>query len=133
MNFNKTTVYAIMILNYISMHPGEIHSAKSLHHALKIPAQYLRQLMTTLSKNGFIESTRGRSGGFHLRRSSNEIFIGEIVSAIEGLEGFEKCIFGFLKCPLNEKCGMHDTWQQVREIIMDKLNTTSLKTLILNQ
>lgn len=41
---------------------NEINSASSLHEELKIPRQYLRQLLTGLAKSGFIVSTSGRKG-----------------------------------------------------------------------
>jgi Rrf2 family protein len=49
-----------------------------------IPKQYLDQLMLALRKAGFVESVRGRQGGYALARSPKEITLLDVVSAMEG-------------------------------------------------
>ena len=61
MNFSKTTSYAISVLSFMARHQGEMYSAKKLHEILEIPWPYLRQLLTSLSKSGFLKGTRGRN------------------------------------------------------------------------
>ena len=126
MNFNKTTSYSLNVLNYMAEHDGQRFSAATLHEKLGIPHQYLRHLLTALSKDGFIKGSRGRDGGFMLNRPCNEIFLADIIDAIEGLDVFSTCIMGFKACPFDEKCAMHETWTETRDRIIDLLKTTSL-------
>ena len=128
MNFSKTTSYAITVLNYLAKHQHERYSAKSLNEILEIPWQYLRQLLTTLSKEGFIISVQGRKGGFSLARKPGDIYLAEIIEAVEGLHIFNTCIMGFKECPFDEKCAMHETWQESKNNIISILRNTSLDT-----
>jgi len=105
-------------------------SANYLHKKLKIPHQYLRQLLTKLSKSGFIHSTRGRNGGFVFSRKINKIFVADIIESVEGLESFNKCILGFTECPLDDQCSMHKFWEETREKIIKELKNTSLANLL---
>jgi Rrf2 family nitric oxide-sensitive transcriptional repressor len=130
MNFSKTTSYSLNILSYMANHSGENMSADFLHSQLDIPYQYLRQILTRLSKNGLINSIRGRRGGFELARDVSTIYIADIIEITEGLEGFSKCVLGFQKCPFDKKCAIHDLWDDSRNNIIKILRETSLANLI---
>jgi Rrf2 family protein len=130
MNFSKTTSYAIMVLSFMARHGEEKYSAKKLHELLDLPWPYLRQLLTTLSKSGFISSIQGRNGGFLLKKPADQIFLAEIIDSVEGLDVFGTCIMGFEKCPFNHTCAMHDVWEETREGVLNILNTTTLDRLL---
>lgn len=130
MNFSKTTSYAISVLSYLARHDEEKYSAKKLHEILKIPWPYLRQLLTSLSKSGFIFSTQGRNGGFQLRKAADQIILAEIIDSVEGLEVLGTCIMGFEKCPFNHTCAMHEVWEDTRASILNVLNNTTLERLL---
>lgn len=129
MNFSKTTSYSIKILLFMSENGEEMFSAKSLYQNLKIPYQYLRTLLTKLSKSGFIVPTQGRSGGFSIVKKPDEIFLAEIIDSIEGLESLDSCLIGIHPCPFDNKCQLHEFWAQQRLQIIEKLKTTSLLDL----
>jgi len=114
-------------------HSDKNLSADFLHSQLAIPYQYLRQILTNLSKNGFINSSRGRNGGFELARNADKIFIADIIELTEGLEGFNKCVLGFEACPFDNKCAIHDLWDESRNKILNILKQTSLADLIIKQ
>ncbi|MEN8230993.1 MAG: Rrf2 family transcriptional regulator [Bacteroidota bacterium] len=129
MNFSKTTSYALSTLGFLASHKGIKYSAKRLHEELEIPWPYLRQLLTKLSKSGFIKSVQGRNGGFLLQKSASEITLAEIVDSVEGLDVLGTCIMGFKKCPFDHTCAMHETWISTRESILGVLKNTTLSQL----
>ena len=129
MNFSKTTAYALQTLEFLARNEKEQFSAADLHRRLNIPRQYLRQLLTSLSKSGFIHSTRGRHGGFALNRASDKIFIADIIDAVEGMDVFGRCIIGLAECPFDGACAMHDAWQAARAGMVNVLKNTSLADL----
>ena len=129
MNFSKTTAYALQILEFLARNEKQQFSAADLHRRLHIPRQYLRQLLTSLSKSGFIQSTRGRHGGFALSRESGSIFIADIIDAVEGMDVFSRCIIGLKECPFDGACAMHDAWQAARSGVVSVLKSTSLADL----
>jgi Rrf2 family protein len=130
MNFSKTTSYAISVLSFMARHEGEKYSAKKLNEILEIPWPYLRQLLTSLSKSGFITSTQGRNGGFLLQKPADKIVLAEIIESVEGLDVLSTCIMGFEKCPFDHTCAMHEVWEETREGILKILNTTTLDRLL---
>ncbi len=50
----------------------------------QIPKPFLKQIMATLVKNGFVESSRGPQGKYKLLREPSEIRLSGIVLALEG-------------------------------------------------
>jgi len=129
MQLAKTTLYAIQVLIYMAERPGEVHSAAALHRKLGIPAQYLRQLLTHLANQGLVHATRGRTGGFVLRKKPKVLSVGQVMDAVGGRAGLQTCMLGFETCPMRKKCALHDAWQPVRKRINHILDTTTLSDL----
>ena len=130
MNFSKTTSYSLNILSYMALNEDENMSAKYLHEQLSIPYPYLRQVLRNLSHNGFIQSRRGRSGGFTFSKPKEDIYIADIIDSTDGLGSLNNCILGFKKCPFDKQCSMHDVWEKTRGSIIKVLKETSLADIV---
>jgi Rrf2 family protein len=113
----------------MASHPESGMSASYLHQKLLIPYPYLRQILKDLSRNGFINSSRGRSGGFTFSKPIADIYLADIIESTDGLESLNKCILGFGKCPFNVECTMHQLWESTRAGILKVLKETSLASL----
>jgi Rrf2 family protein len=50
--------------------------------AEKMSPPYVAKLLAVLRQAGFIESTRGRSGGYHLTRSPSQVGLGSVLLAL---------------------------------------------------
>jgi Rrf2 family protein len=129
MILNKTSEYALTILGYMATRDKEIYSAKLLHQELHIPRRYLRRLLTDLSKHGFLNSNKGRTGGFIFAKQLKDINFLQVIEAMEGEEFFSRCIFGFSSCLINSPCIMHDSWSQVNAKLKETLKGTNLESL----
>ena len=130
MNFNKTTSYSLNILSYMAKNEQNTMSANYLNKKLKIPYSYLRQVLSGLSKSGFIQSTKGRNGGFIISKDINSIYLIDVIKSTEGMESFDKCIMGFDVCPFSNPCAMHNLWTNAKAEIINVLKNTSLGDLI---
>lgn len=104
--------------------PTLLYTAKKLVDELKISDKYLRRLMTDLSKAGFVVSIQGRDGGYQFAKNIDDIYLYDIVDAIEGMDKLNDCVMGFETCSCENPCAMHDTWLNVR----DELNRIFHKT-----
>ncbi len=130
MNFNKTTAYSLKVLDFMARNNKERMSASFIYKKLNIPYSYLRQILSDLSKHGFIQGSKGRNGGFTLAKDTADIYLADIVDSSEGLDSFERCIMGYAKCPFNNPCPLHQTWSEARNEIMGILKNTSLNELL---
>lgn len=130
MNFSKTTSYSLNVLSYMAKHESVRMSASYLHNQLNIPYSYLRTMLGELSKKRFINSIKGRDGGYILSRDKSDIFLMEIIETTEGPDDFNRCALGFDKCPFNGGCYLHPVWTKMRTDIVKILKTTSLADVI---
>lgn len=110
----------------------KIYSAHFLHIKLDIPERYLMQLLTNLSKHGFIASTRGRIGGFRFKMKPGKIYLSTVIDTLEGLNKYQSCFFGNIDCQkqYTNKCVIHDTWQGAWQSIYKILTTTTISGLV---
>jgi Rrf2 family protein len=133
MNFTKTTSYSLQILTFMAEHEKDTISANHLHQDLGIPYSYLRQLLLALAEKGLIKSRKGRNGGFILRKNSAEIYLIEIIEAMEGTGSFDRCMMGISDCHRKEKCALHNIWTSIKTEVLTMLNKTSLADLALKE
>jgi Rrf2 family nitric oxide-sensitive transcriptional repressor len=129
MILTSTTSYALRILIQMAQNKHLMVSANTLHEILGIRRQYLRRLLTDLAKHGFIKSSRGRNGGFEFARDPGQIYIYEVIDAIEGFTSFEGCLLGVKDCNQSPQCAMHSTWAEAREIMLRTFRSTTLSAL----
>ncbi len=126
MILSKTSQYAVRVLSYMVNSDLQVFSAHHLSQALSIPDKYLRQLMTTLAKAGFIRSIRGREGGYVFSRNANRIRLADIIDAVEGMDKYEGCLLGFPACSDEHPCSLHEKWAPLRDQLMYFLRETTL-------
>ncbi len=126
MIITKTTEYSIRILSFMSLSNDKLITAKFLQKHLKIPPRYLFRLLTSLTKSGFIESKQGRNGGYVFLKSLDEIFVSDIIDAVEGKNPFNDCILGLHECMFEKPCSMHHVWADAKKSVIKVLKNTTL-------
>jgi len=57
---------------------------KEISASAGIPQNYLEQLLVVLRKAGLVTSIRGAHGGYLLAKKANEIFVKDVLIALEG-------------------------------------------------
>ena len=129
MILSRTSEYALRILSYMATTDVDLFSAKLLYEELDIPKRYLGRLLTNLTKEDLIKSTRGRNGGYVIAKKLNEIHLSDIIDAVEGFDSFDRCIVGKYQCELSNPCPMHAIWADSKEKILSTLKNTSLADL----
>jgi len=131
MRFQKTTEYAIRVMVYLAERAGERFSVNALHKALNIPYKYLGRLMNQLAQKGLVTVAQGKFGGYTVEKKSlASTYLYQIVDAVEGLEDYDRCILGFLKCSDEHPCALHHLWLGIRKQIKDMLYSTTLADLV---
>jgi len=72
--------YALrLMLDLAVNYTGEYITIKNIAKRQEISEKYLEQIITQLSKAGFVKSARGAQGGYMLARTPAEYTVGEIL------------------------------------------------------
>ncbi len=130
MKLNNTSQYAIRILAYITDHKEKaLFSATELSNELNIPYKFLTKIMTELVKADFIESIRGREGGFRLKKDASEIKVDDILNIFNDSIKDEECILGIGFCNGMCKCALHDQWMEPKLLMQRMFRESSLQDI----
>jgi len=84
MKISKKGLYALEAMIRLARNypePAKIHSIAA---AEDIPQKFLELILLDLKTARFVDSLRGAQGGYLLRRPPQNIFLGEIIRAIDG-------------------------------------------------
>jgi len=128
--FSKKCEYGMQAILYLAAkEKGALVSAEEISKVLKIPREFISKILQSLKDSGLINSSKGKSGGFSLAKSSSRIKLIDIVAAIDGLELFDDCVLGFPECSPTHPCPVHDTWGTLRTQAYDMLNAETIDKL----
>ena len=105
---------------------GEIAAVQS------IPARFLELILGELRQGGFVESRRGRRGGYMLASSPEELKVGDIIRFIDGPVAPVKCVSGTGEsaCPLHGDCAFMSMWVRARDAVASVYDSTSFQDLV---
>ncbi len=94
-----------------------------------ISLSYLEQLFAKLRRNDLVTSVRGPGGGYCLSRDLGEIFVAQIVDAVNEAVDATGC-GGTSDCQQGEVCLTHHLWCDLSKQIHNFLSQISLATLV---
>jgi Rrf2 family iron-sulfur cluster assembly transcriptional regulator len=94
-----------------------------------ISLSYLEQLFSRLRRRALVSSVRGPGGGYNLARDATDIYIAEVIAAVDENVDTTRC-GGAHNCQNNGPCLTHDLWQDLSTRIFDYLNRISLQDLV---
>ena len=95
----------------------------------EISLSYLEQLFAKLRREDLVTSARGPGGGYRLARNGAEIFVAEIIDAVDESVDVTNCQ-GKGNCHHGETCLTHHLWEDLSGQIHDFLSQISLGDLM---
>ena len=124
---SRSAEYAVRALSLLAIREGDdaLHSAE-IADELGLPPQFLTKILRRLTATDLVTSQRGRTGGFRLNRSADEISLLAVVRPFQdGLMGVE-CLLGQTNCSDSDACPLHDQLTGIRRSFHDLLAHTTL-------
>jgi Rrf2 family protein len=100
----------------------------------KLPIKFLEQIFTQLKRGGYVESRRGKFGGYSLARPMNRIKFGEVIRMIDGPLAPIRCVsqtsYARCSCPDENHCGLRILMFDVRNAISTILDRYTLADIV---
>ena len=127
--------YALRLMLDLAMnYGGEYVTIKSISERQEVSSKYLEQIVISLSRAGFVKSSRGVQGGYKLARPANEYTVGMILRLIEGSLVPVACMEDDpIECPRRCKCVTIDVWNQLSDAINSVVDNITLADLVKKQ
>lgn len=104
-------------------------SLQDIAHRQGISLAYLEQLFAKLRRRGLVESSRGPGGGYRLGLQPEQLFIADIIDAVDETVDATRC-GGQSNCHNQQRCLTHDLWASLSDEIRQFLSGISLAALM---
>jgi len=122
--------YAVTAMLDLTIHAdGKPVSLSEISERQSISLSYLEQLFSRLRQSELVSSVRGPGGGYRLGRSSEDIYIAQIIEAVNESVDTTNCQ-GKGDCQGGEICLTHALWDELTAEIHNFLNGISLAHLM---
>lgn len=129
--FSKSCEYAIKIVAFVAFKQNkseQLIGLEDISNAIDSPKAFTAKILQELTKAHLLNSTRGRSGGFYLN-DQKEVFIADIIKAIDGPKLLDGCLLGFGECQDENPCILHQQVKGERQKLKQKLSTTPINKI----
>ena len=127
MIYTKTGEYAIRAILFLARQPkGTLVMSSDIAEKEDIPSHYLAKILQRMAKFGYVDSYKGRGGGFKITKEALDSSILEIVERIEGPVITLKCVTGLKECSDEFPCPLHEEWSELRDRIYNLISGKSV-------
>jgi Rrf2 family iron-sulfur cluster assembly transcriptional regulator len=122
--------YAVTAMLDLAIHASDKPiSLADISERQTISLSYLEQLFSKLRRQGLVESVRGPGGGYRLRQSADDIFVAQVIDAVNEAVDATGCR-GTENCQAGNKCLTHHLWTDLSHQIHSFLSGISLAHLV---
>lgn len=122
--------YAVTAMLDLALHANQGPvSLADISKRQHISLSYLEQLFAKLRQNTLVKSVRGPGGGYKLNREADDIFVAQIVDAVNESIDATNCA-GEGDCQKGEVCLTHYLWCDLSTQIHTFLSGISLASLV---
>lgn len=127
--------YALrLMLDLAINNTGEYITIKSISARQEISDKYLEQIITQLSKAGYVKSTRGAQGGYRLAKEPREYTVGMILRLIEGSLAPVSCVEEESSdCSRYGCCATAFVYARINDAVNEVVDSITLEDLVERQ
>ncbi len=99
--------------------------------AQDIPPRFLENILAQLKHGGFIDSKRGKEGGYMLSDPDRDITVGDIIRFVQGpLVPVHCMVEGYHDCTLAGSCPFAPMWRRATDAVLQVYDHTTIRDLI---
>jgi len=124
--------YALRALFELAKREGEgVVRSADIAQAQAIPRRFLEVILNQLRQGGFVDSQRGKEGGFFLVRPPDEVTVGDVIRFMDGPVAPVDCRSGQAHpCPLKGRCVFLAVWDEAGRAMEAVYDAKTLRDLV---
>lgn len=137
MNLSKRSEYALRALIDLGIArelDRPILQVSELALKEKLPIKFLEQILTQLRAGGYVETKRGKHGGYSLAKPAARIRLGAVIRLLDGPLAPIRCVsqtaYERCTCPDEAHCGLRMLMLDVRNAIARILDRATLAQIV---
>ncbi len=126
--------YALrLMVDLAQAESGENVALKEIARRQNLSLKYLEQIITVLTKSGYVISTRGSSGGYRLAYPPEHYTVGMILRLTEGNLAPVACLETEINsCDRSGSCSTLFVWEKLSKAINDVGDNITLADIVSN-
>lgn len=123
--------YALKTILDLALHYGNgVVTMHELASRIDAPIKFLEQVLLDLKRGGFVESRRGKVGGYILAKLPSKIMLGDVVRFIDGpVEPIACAGKRYSGCSDLYKCVFRNIWRDVTGATTDIIDNITFENL----
>jgi Rrf2 family protein len=136
MPISQKTQYAVRAVFELAKRRGTgATKISQIAEAQAIPQRFLENILNHLKGGGFVESARGKDGGYLLARQPNDLTVGEILRFVDGPFSPVECTVRGKKdsCPMYGRCPFRSLWARAEEALARVYDQTTFEELVIQE
>lgn len=134
MKLTSYTNYAMRCLQLAALKSPDLVRVDDVSLIHNVSRPHIVKVVHALGKAGYLETVRGRGGGFRLSRPAEDIVVGDVVRLTEGRLDVVEC-FNPEKntCPLIDICQLSEKLQEATHAFMKVLDDVTIADISANR
>jgi len=131
MFLTKECDYGIRIIRALA--DDEKKTVEVISGSEYIPEQYAYKILKKLERAGFVQSIRGRDGGYRLAVSLHNVTLHDIASAVNDNLFIFECLRKGSSCSRNlseQPCTIHLEFERIQDLLMNEMQRKPISTLL---
>lgn len=124
--------YALRLMLDLAINEkGKPITIKEISERQEISDKYLEQIISTLTKAGYVRSVRGAQGGYNLSKNPKEYTVGSILRLTEGSLSPVPCLDDEVNmCKHENECVTVILWKKINYAIKGVVDNITLDDLV---
>ena len=130
MQLSAYTDYSLRVLVYAASRPDQRCLTADVANVFGISRHHVVKVVNGLQHLGYIETTRGRSGGFKLAQPPEHIRVGDVIRRTESAMLVECFDRHTNTCPLAQACGLKGALAEAFGAFLAALDRYSIADMV---
>jgi Rrf2 family nitric oxide-sensitive transcriptional repressor len=124
--------YSLRLLMYAAARAGRLITIEETARIYGISRAHLMKVANQLTRAGFLQSVRGRSGGLALARRPEQIRLGDVLRLTEPDFALVECFRNANDCLITRRCRLRGVLREALTAFSDTLDRYTLADLLLS-
>ncbi|MFA6187311.1 MAG: Rrf2 family transcriptional regulator [Phycisphaerae bacterium] len=130
MKISKKCQYALRAILELSLRNADNPvKIRDIANAQKVSLRFMETILNELKHGGFIESRRGRDGGYALTKPAENITVGEIIEYIQGPISVVSEKHNSKADGCNAAGAFEELWKEINNAISDICNNKTFSEI----
>ncbi|KAB7622577.1 RrF2 family transcriptional regulator [Alkalilimnicola sp. S0819] len=130
MRLTRYTDYCLRVLMYVGLKGEELSTIQEVAERYGISRNHLMKVVHQLNKLGYVETVRGKGGGFRLRQAPEDVNLGVLVRSTEEDLMLVECFQAGNDCRIDASCRLKGILGEALAAFLGVLDNYTLQDLL---